>query len=54
VPDNKLLSCSIGIASSDNCSGDNIKELLQKADEALYYMKRNHKGSYALWENIHE
>lgn len=54
IPDNKLVSCSIGIASSDNSSSDNVKQTLQKADEALYYMKKNHKGNYILWENIHE
>lgn len=54
IPKDKLVSCSIGIANSDKASGNTIKETLQKADEALYYMKKNHKGSYALWENIHE
>lgn len=54
IPDNKLVSCSIGIASSTSSSIDHVKQTLQKADEALYYMKKNHKGSYILWENIHE
>lgn len=54
IPDNKLVSCSIGIASAESCSVENVKQALQKADEALYYMKKNCKGSYIMWEDIHE
>ncbi len=54
IPHNKLVSCSIGIAISENAGIDNIKYTLQKADKALYYMKKNHKGSYILWEDIDE
>lgn len=54
IPENKKVSCSIGIATCKNGLSQNITETLQKADKALYYMKKNHKGSYVLWENIHE
>ncbi len=52
IPMEKRVSCSIGIASSNNATGETIKETLQRADEALYYMKKNHKGSYILWDEI--
>lgn len=54
IPKEKLISCSIGISTSDLTSDEGIAETLKKADEALYYMKKNHKGGYILWENLNE
>lgn len=52
IPKEKQVSCSIGIASSEYCDHDIISDTLKRADEALYYMKKNKKGSYILWEDI--
>lgn len=54
IPKNKFVSCSIGIASSPDSSPEQINMALKKADKALYYMKKHTKGSYILWEDIHE
>lgn len=54
IPRDKFVSCSIGIASSKDCSLEHINETMKKADQALYYMKKHKKGSYILWEDIHE
>lgn len=54
IPHNKLVSCSIGIDISDNSNSENIKETLQNADKALYYMKKRQKGNYILWEDVDE
>lgn len=54
IPKNKYVSCSIGIALSEDGSLENINETMKKADKALYYMKKHTKGSYILWEDIHE
>lgn len=54
IPHNKLVSCSIGIAISYSASNESVMETLQKADKALYFMKRNRKGSYIFWEDIDE
>ena len=54
IPKDKLVSCSIGIATSDYSSGEGFADTLKKADQALYYMKKNHKGGYILWENLDE
>ena len=40
IPHNKLVSCSIGIAISYSASNESVMETLQKADKALYFMKR--------------
>lgn len=54
IPKDKLVSCSIGIASSDYSSNESFADTLKKADQALYYMKRKHKGGYILWEKLNE
>lgn len=53
IPKEKRVSCSIGIATSQGCDDAAVSETLKKADEALYYMKRNKKGRYIVWEDIH-
>ena len=52
IPKEKRVSCSIGIASSVILDVTTISETLKKADEALYYMKRNKKGCCINWEDI--
>lgn len=54
IPKSKFVSCSIGIALSEDGSIEQINDTLKKADQALYYMKKHTKGSYILWEDIHE
>ena len=52
IPQEKRLSCSIGIMSSPDGSMEHMTAALKKADEALYYMKRNSKGNYIAWSDI--
>ncbi|MBQ3666414.1 MAG: GGDEF domain-containing protein [Lachnospiraceae bacterium] len=54
IPKHKLVSCSIGIAFSEDGSMEHINEALKNADKALYYMKKRTKGNYVVWEDIHE
>ena len=52
IPDNKKVSCSIGIATTEGDKEEDINEVLRKADEALYFIKRHEKGRYMLWEDV--
>lgn len=52
VPIEKRLTCSIGIMSSVDGSLEHMSDALKKADEALYYMKRNSKGHCIAWTDI--
>lgn len=52
IPDDKKISCSMGIASASGVSEKDIQEALHKADEALYYNKKNNKGKCMLWERM--
>lgn len=54
IPKEKFVSCSIGIAASENGRLENIEDAMKKADTALYYMKKHSKGSYIVWEDIDE
>ena len=54
VPENRLVSCSIGIAFSEDGSLQHVNEAMKNADSALYYMKKCTKGNYVVWEDIHE
>lgn len=54
IPANKRVSCSIGISFSEDGSAEHINDAMKHADSALYYMKRNSKGHFAVWEDIHE
>lgn len=54
IPADKRVSCSIGISFSRDGNADNISKAMKEADSALYYMKRNSKGHFILWEEIHE
>lgn len=48
IPDNKKLSFSAGIA--DCRESDNIADVLNNADKALYSVKRNSKNGYLIWK----
>lgn len=48
IPEDKLLTCSIGISE---WKGDvSFSEALNRADEALYEVKRNSKNGYSIWK----
>ena len=50
IPDNKKLTCSIGIAE---CKDSNyVSEALKNADMALYHVKKTTKNDYVVWEEI--
>ena len=50
IPENKRLSCSIGIAECEACGS--ITEALNNADKALYHIKRTTKNGYAVWDEL--
>ncbi len=54
IPEDKLVSCSIGIAFSPDGSKENITRALKCADQALYYMKKRTKGDYKIWDETME
>ena len=50
IPDEKKISCSIGIASFMGGSRDEFELALNRADRMLYYVKRHGKSQYKLFE----
>lgn len=50
ISDDKKVSTSVGIASATDTTHEAIKEALQKADSALYYVKRSKKGRYKVYD----
>lgn len=50
IPENKRLSCSVGIAECKECEG--IAEALNNADKALYHIKRTTKNGFAVWDEL--
>lgn len=50
IPEDKRLSCSVGIASCEECGS--ITEALNNADKALYHIKRSTKNGYAVWDEL--
>lgn len=50
---NSAVSVSVGISYYPK-DGNNLKELYEKADDALYYAKRNGKNRFVLYNNISE
>lgn len=50
IPDEKRLSCSVGIAVCKESSG--IAEALNNADKALYYVKKSTKNNYVVWDEL--
>ncbi len=51
IPDEKKLSCCIGIAQFNSNSYEAIEEALDHADEALYAVKNTTKGNYKVWKD---
>lgn len=49
IPDNKKISCSIGISSFQGGSKDSFEQALNEADTMLYSVKRNGKSHYKLF-----
>ena len=49
IPLDKRVSCSMGIATSENMD---FQDTLKKADIALYKMKKGSKGNYILYDDI--
>ena len=52
IPKEKQLSCSIGIASCYGYDKEQVREALDKADKGLYYVKRNTKNNYVVWDEL--
>ena len=52
IPQEKLLSCSIGIASYCGHDDATMQQALNKADKGLYYVKRSTKNNYVVWDEL--
>lgn len=52
IPEDKLVTCSIGISIARQAVREDVMDTLKKADEALYYIKKNSKGIYKFWDDI--
>lgn len=52
IPDDKKLSCSIGIAVSTGNTQQDFDHALNNADQALYFIKRNSKGHSMTWSKL--
>ena len=51
IDDKKLLSCSIGIISSNQVKkAEDIDEMIKEADDLLYAVKAESKGTYKFFE----
>lgn len=50
IPDNKKISCSIGIASFQGGSKEAFELALNHADQMLYYVKRHGKAEYKVYQ----
>lgn len=47
MDENHKISCSIGIATTDNVNGEKtVEQLIQKADNSMYLVKADGKGNY--------
>ena len=53
INDDKRVSCSVGISFLDKQYGDKSFDIaLKQADDALYYIKKNGKNRYVIWEPV--
>lgn len=50
IPDDKKISCSIGIAGFRGGSKEEFELALNRADQMLYYVKRHGKSQYKLFD----
>ncbi len=48
IPENRMISCSIGITEFKSGSREALEEALNRADQALYYIKKNGKSRYMI------
>ena len=51
IPEDKKITCSIGIASFQGGSKDAFEAALNQADQMLYYVKRHGKSTYKLYHD---
>ena len=51
IPEDKKISCSIGIASFRGGSKESLELALNQADQMLYYVKRHGKSKYKLYQS---
>ena len=54
IPDDRKISCSIGIASFKGGSKEELETALNRADQMLYYVKRHGKSHYKLYDGKEE
>ena len=52
IPDEKRLSCSIGISSFEKWDEDTIYATFNQADEALYFVKNSTRNDYMLYTDM--
>ncbi len=50
IPEDKKISCSIGIAAFKGGSKDELETALNRADQMLYYVKRHGKSQFKLFD----
>ncbi len=53
IPENRRIGFSMGISTNldvEQC--DDLEQVVQNADKALYYSKENNKGSVSIWAEI--
>lgn len=51
IAEENRVTCSIGIASGDASNRADIANILKKADDALYSVKKGTKHNYKVWED---
>jgi diguanylate cyclase (GGDEF)-like protein len=51
IPEEKRLSCCIGISTFSSCEDAEIEKALDRADEALYSVKNTTKHNYKVWKD---
>ena len=55
VPSDRLIGFSAGLCSSSDIeTGKSLRTAIDFADKALYFSKKNRKGSTTIFENIRE
>ena len=56
IPEERMVSCSVGISettiSSDDAIKEKIEETLKRADEMMYYVKKTTKHRYVFYDDI--
>lgn len=53
IPPERQLSSSIGIAFARKpCTMEAVKDAIKRADDTLYYIKRNNKHRFEIWDDV--